>query len=274
MLAAGSRSPSRRRSDRGAGRRMIPKKYLRFIEPLAGVRTMLELGNKRGTEHEPYKGHFEKMGIAHTSIDWNGQDGAIAADLRNPLMLVLEEAVGRSRVRYGDKHRHQRTRFRPGGMLAEHHRRGRQVDRFDHAAPWRLARPRPVLSHAQILRTACAAKSAFDRTAGSVRSPGRRFIGARLKVEKKRHFRVHARGGRTHDRHAQGVTSREFSDISDSSSGASGPMRAPLIWNSKRAMPLISNFEIGDEVDFGRARIRWNAGIRRSTLRRTPRAKR
>jgi ATP-dependent Clp protease protease subunit len=41
-------------------------------------------------------------------------------------------------------------------------------------------------------------------------------------------------------------------------------MRAPLIWNSKRAMPLISNFEIGDEVDFG-ARAdqveRWNPAI-------------
>lgn len=76
---------------------MIPAKYLRFIEPLTGVRTMLELGNKRGTEHEPYKGHFEARGIEHTSIDWNGEDGAIAADLRKPLNFLLEEAVGRSR---------------------------------------------------------------------------------------------------------------------------------------------------------------------------------
>lgn len=47
---------------------------------------MLELGNKRN-EHGTYKAWFESIGIQHTSVDWNGQDGALPLDLRRPLGL-------------------------------------------------------------------------------------------------------------------------------------------------------------------------------------------
>lgn len=66
---------------------MIPEHYLAVIEPLEGVESMLELGNKRGTEHEPYKPFFEARGIRHVSVDLNGLDGALALDLRRPLNL-------------------------------------------------------------------------------------------------------------------------------------------------------------------------------------------
>lgn len=68
---------------------MIPDRYLATIGPLDGVRSMLELGNKRGTDGpgDTYKRHFEALGIRHVSVDWNGQDGALALDLREPLKL-------------------------------------------------------------------------------------------------------------------------------------------------------------------------------------------
>lgn len=51
------------------------------IEP--GMK-MLELGDKinRGVT---YKQYFESLGVNHTSIDWNGKNGAINRDLRTPL---------------------------------------------------------------------------------------------------------------------------------------------------------------------------------------------
>lgn len=72
---------------------MIPGHYLRVIEPLDGIESMLELGNKRGTEHEPYKPYFEARGIRHVSVDWNGEDGALALDLRKPLKLGTFDMV-------------------------------------------------------------------------------------------------------------------------------------------------------------------------------------
>jgi len=45
---------------------------------------MLELGNKQ-TKGVSYKSYFESIGIDHTSIDWNGLDGALKLDLRQPI---------------------------------------------------------------------------------------------------------------------------------------------------------------------------------------------
>lgn len=58
-----------------------------LLLPLDGIQTMLELGNKKTMAGLVYKGVFEKMGIRHTSVDWNGEDGALALDLRKPLNL-------------------------------------------------------------------------------------------------------------------------------------------------------------------------------------------
>lgn len=68
---------------------MIPAKYMAFLKPLAGIATMLEFGNKRGTDGpgDTYKAAFEAMGIRHTSVDLNGEDGALAMDLSKPLDL-------------------------------------------------------------------------------------------------------------------------------------------------------------------------------------------
>lgn len=68
---------------------MIPKHYMELFRPLDGVRTMLELGNKRGTEGpgDTYKAAFTALGIEHTSVDLNGMDGALPLDLRKPLGL-------------------------------------------------------------------------------------------------------------------------------------------------------------------------------------------
>lgn len=68
---------------------MIPDRYLALIEPLTGIRTMLELGNKRGTggPGDTYKAAFTARGIAHTSVDLNGLDGALPLDLRKALDL-------------------------------------------------------------------------------------------------------------------------------------------------------------------------------------------
>jgi hypothetical protein len=72
---------------------LIPAAYLEVIGDLDGVESMLELGNKRGTEHEPYKPFFEARGIRHVSVDWNGQDGALPLDLCAPLALGTFDVV-------------------------------------------------------------------------------------------------------------------------------------------------------------------------------------
>jgi len=45
---------------------------------------MLELGNKRNS-NGIYKKYFKSINVEHVSMDWNGQDGAIKADLRDSL---------------------------------------------------------------------------------------------------------------------------------------------------------------------------------------------
>lgn len=55
------------------------------MEPLHGG-TMLELGNKKNPDGL-YKDWFVSLGFEHTSVDWNGLDGALPLDLRQPLDL-------------------------------------------------------------------------------------------------------------------------------------------------------------------------------------------
>ena len=63
----------------------IPLDEQRIIFPVNGAR-LLELGNKRNSIGV-YKHYFESLGIDHTSIDWNGEDGALKLDLRKPITL-------------------------------------------------------------------------------------------------------------------------------------------------------------------------------------------
>jgi SAM-dependent methyltransferase len=63
----------------------IPEPEWTLYQPLVG-HTMLELGNKQ-TRGVSYKDYFESRGIAHTSIDWNGLQGALVMDLRTRLDL-------------------------------------------------------------------------------------------------------------------------------------------------------------------------------------------
>ena len=49
---------------------------------------MLELGNKVNSRSGiSYKRFFESLGYDHTSIDWNGLDGALKLDLQTPIDL-------------------------------------------------------------------------------------------------------------------------------------------------------------------------------------------
>ncbi len=57
----------------------------KLIEPLVG-KTMLELGNKCN-QQGVYKDYFASVGIDHTSVDLNGNTGAILKDLHEPLNL-------------------------------------------------------------------------------------------------------------------------------------------------------------------------------------------
>lgn len=63
----------------------VPEDERVIIWPLQGTR-MLELGNKKNPDGV-YKTYFESIGIEHTSIDWNGEDGALKLDLRQPIDL-------------------------------------------------------------------------------------------------------------------------------------------------------------------------------------------
>lgn len=64
-----------------------------LLQPLTGITSMLELGNKRAPGVAPYKRAFERMGIRHVSVDLNGEDGALALDLRKPLNLGTFDMV-------------------------------------------------------------------------------------------------------------------------------------------------------------------------------------
>lgn len=57
---------------------------LEFFQP-NGL-SMFELGNQRfiGGEFSTGKQHFEHHGMLHTSVDINGEDGALPLDLRKP----------------------------------------------------------------------------------------------------------------------------------------------------------------------------------------------
>lgn len=48
--------------------------------------SMFELGNQRfiGGQFTTGKEHFQNLGMAHTSVDLNGEDGALPLDLRRP----------------------------------------------------------------------------------------------------------------------------------------------------------------------------------------------
>ena len=70
----------------------FPPRCWRLLQPLDGVKTMLELGNKV-TCHFEWKAAFEAMGIRHTSVDWNGKNRALVLDLRKPLGLGQFDAV-------------------------------------------------------------------------------------------------------------------------------------------------------------------------------------
>lgn len=52
---------------------------------------MIELGNKK--TDVVWKHEFEKMGISHTSIDWNGKDGALPLDLTKPIYIEQADVV-------------------------------------------------------------------------------------------------------------------------------------------------------------------------------------
>ncbi len=61
------------------------------LKPRPGV-TMCELGNQHLrksarslTKAKTGKEYFRSLGFEHTSIDWNGLDGAMALDLRQPI---------------------------------------------------------------------------------------------------------------------------------------------------------------------------------------------
>jgi hypothetical protein len=64
---------------------IIPRTEAMLVMPLVGS-TMLELGNKRN-RHGTYKSVFTELGLAHTSVDLNGLDGALQLDLQQPLNL-------------------------------------------------------------------------------------------------------------------------------------------------------------------------------------------
>lgn len=63
----------------------VPEDERVIIWPLVGS-TMLELGNKRNPDGV-YKQYFQSINICHVSIDWNGLDGALKLDLRQPIDL-------------------------------------------------------------------------------------------------------------------------------------------------------------------------------------------
>ena len=65
---------------------LIEDTVVKSFGSLRGAR-MLELGNQElepGASERLAKKHFERLGVIHTSIDLNGQDGALVVDLSRP----------------------------------------------------------------------------------------------------------------------------------------------------------------------------------------------
>ena len=71
----------------------IPELPWSFLQPLDGIGSVLELGNKRATRQKPYKIAFERLGIRHVSVDLNGADGSLQLDIRQPLNLGMFDVV-------------------------------------------------------------------------------------------------------------------------------------------------------------------------------------
>lgn len=61
----------------------VPQDEQDVIWPIPAGGSMLELGNKKNP-NGVYKDYFVSLGLEHISVDWNGQDGALAWDLRDP----------------------------------------------------------------------------------------------------------------------------------------------------------------------------------------------
>lgn len=92
----------------------IPEHELDVLLPLVGE-TMLEFGNKQ-TSGVSYKTWLtENYGIEHTSIDWNGKDGALPLDLREPLDLGLFDMC----TNFGTTE-HISTQYQPWKSLHDH----------------------------------------------------------------------------------------------------------------------------------------------------------
>jgi hypothetical protein len=70
--------------------RFIPTRNWGILAPALfdkRVRSVLELGDKKDKGKPPYKVFFERKGYRHVSVDLNGNNGAKALDLREPLGL-------------------------------------------------------------------------------------------------------------------------------------------------------------------------------------------
>lgn len=68
----------------------IPQDEQDYIFPLHRGAGICELGNKKNSLGV-YKHYFQSLGIEHISIDWNGEDGALPLDLRQPQWEALGE---------------------------------------------------------------------------------------------------------------------------------------------------------------------------------------
>lgn len=69
----------------------IQKELFDLLKPF-DWQTMIELGNKTCNKI-PFKKMFEEQGIKHTSIDFNGKDGALALNLAHPIDLPSADIV-------------------------------------------------------------------------------------------------------------------------------------------------------------------------------------
>jgi len=75
--------------------RKITIKYIQEMIDLVGFKMknlrMCELGNQLIMDnYVPFKvakKYYESLGVIHTSIDWNGEDGALPLDLNNPISI-------------------------------------------------------------------------------------------------------------------------------------------------------------------------------------------
>lgn len=76
-----------------AANKILRQREIDLAEPLTGIKTMLELGDKKWSNRPPYKAYFESIGIRHVSVDINGRNGSVKKDLRKPLNLGRFDCV-------------------------------------------------------------------------------------------------------------------------------------------------------------------------------------